>query len=119
MKYLLRLSGEHPEIPLSELTTIQESENQEYTIEKISGNWIMLESGPDVNLRRCGYLKKAFEYLGKSSDYQNLVGDIYDNICDEETFRVRSDSQTVQKQLGALLVDMGLNVSLTKPSVTV
>ncbi|HHQ45145.1 MAG TPA: hypothetical protein ENN13_03305 [Candidatus Altiarchaeales archaeon] len=120
MKYLLRLSGEHPELPYTELTELLESCGLEYSVRRLEDLWIIVDTECDAGVfARLAYTLRVYEHVGESRDYTTLVGDVYDIISDSKTFRVSSESDSAAKRLGELLYEMGIQVNLKKPDAIV
>jgi tRNA (guanine10-N2)-dimethyltransferase len=119
MRYLLKLSKEHPTLPKAELDALLSGAGIEFTFKESLG-YSMIECEQDIShlIPRLAYTKKAIEYIGSANHLEELSGNIYDNICDFETFRISSD-KTVEKKLGYILSELGLTVDLGNPEIDI
>ncbi len=119
MKYLLRLSGEHPSLPLAEVKGVLEGESIDYGLSDLEGYVLAdLDSGDGKVFARCAYTLSACEYLGESETLGGLAGDVYDILGDVESFRV-SASSSIEKEFGHLLHSLGLGVDLKNPEADI
>ena len=122
MKYILRLSGEHPALPLAELKGVLDGEGLVYEIgEEFSGRLIVLDVESDDShfIHRLALITKACEYLDLGDDLGKISGTIYKRISRCESFAVRSSSERLEKELGGLLFERGLKVNLRNPGIEV
>ncbi|MFH1054946.1 MAG: DNA methyltransferase [Candidatus Altiarchaeota archaeon] len=119
MKYILRLSGEHPTLPKAELKAVLDGESLGYAIKEY-GRILVLDVDSDDNsfLKRLAYTLSAAEFLGSSPTPSGLSGLVFDRISGAETFRV-TGPDSVQQKLGGLLHGMGLRVDLKRPAANV
>jgi len=119
MRYLLRLSGEHPTLPKAELEAVLQGELLEYTIREHGRLAVVDVDGADpAFVSRLAYTTEAAEYLGESKTVDGLAAPVYDGISDAASFRVTAPAQ-IQKRLGGLLHELGLEVDLKDPDADV
>ncbi|MBD3387753.1 MAG: methyltransferase [Candidatus Altiarchaeales archaeon] len=119
MKHILRISGEHERLPTAELEAVLEGEMLEWSFE-VEGRTVVLDVvGEDPRfLQRLAYTLKAAEYLGESDSLEELAGEVYDEIGDVNSFRVRGPPD-VQVKFGEILHKMGLSVDLSNPEADI
>lgn len=119
MKYILRLSGEHPTLPRAELEAVLEGEGFEYSISEC-GRTLLVDANTADNsfLQRLAYTLKAAEYLAGAENVSGLSGPVYDELSDISSFRVTS-SPNIQRKMGSVLKGFGLKVDLNNPEVDV
>ena len=117
MKYILRLSREHPSLPQSELAAVLEGESVEYRLQSLNGYTILdaVDAEDASFLSRLAYTLSTWEHLGEATSLERLAGVIYDSIPSEDTFRISGTPQAMQVKLGGLLDRMGLDVDLKNP----
>jgi tRNA (guanine10-N2)-dimethyltransferase len=123
VKLLLRLSGEHPTLPLAELSGVLSGEKISWRlVERDRKNRSILI---DVASKRKDFLKRlaltqeVVEVFSTGKDMSRIASDVYPRLKRAKSFRVRSESNTVERELGAILHNRGLKVNLTKPEKTV
>ncbi|MBM3309855.1 MAG: hypothetical protein FJY77_06315, partial [Candidatus Altiarchaeales archaeon] len=123
MKFLFKLSGEHEILPLAELLAVLQAEGLNYKILKFdrAGRLAMVE----INCRKTDFAgrlaltQKAVEVVLVGRKLEKIAEGVYPKIRNAKSFRVKCDSNTVERTLGALLHARGLKVDLTKPERTV
>lgn len=121
MKLLLELSKEHQTLPMAELGGVLEGERLKYRILEEHGNLVVLDAKTkDCSfVKRLAMTKRASEILFRSKNLDAIVGDLYDRISNSNSFRVRCTSKVIEKELGRLLHEFGLEVDLRNPDVVV
>lgn len=119
MRLILKLSGEHPDLPLAELKAVLEGESIGYELHT-NGRMVTAEVASEDSsfLSRLSHTLKASEHLSESNSLDTLSCEIYDCISDVSSFRV-SSSRQIQQRLGRLLKDMGLKVRLNEPEADI
>jgi len=123
MKLLFRFSGEHPTLPEAELSAVLAGE-------KLS--WRLIERDRkqrsilvDVKAKRTDFLRRlaltqaVVEVVSISSSVSKIAECIYPRIRRAKSFRVSCESNTIERELGALLHEWGLKVNLGNPEKTV
>jgi tRNA (guanine10-N2)-dimethyltransferase len=119
MNFILRLSGEHPTLPKAELKAVLEGEFIGYNIVEYGRVAVIDTDDDDPDfLSRLAYTLTAAEYITESKNVDGLAADVFDSICDADSFRVTGPAE-VQKRLGGLLHELGLEVDLKNPAAEV
>jgi len=119
VKYVLKLSGEHPTLPFAELKAVMEGEckvGEASCRGRVA--FADVESDDHSFISRLAYTLKAAEYIGESGSLGELAEGVYERISDAASFRITSSGET-QRRLGKLLCDMGLNVNLKSPEADI
>lgn len=121
MKYILKLSGEHPSLPLAELSGVLEAEGLDYFLSDIDGGLVLVDVKPDGSdfIHRLALTTNACEYVAGGCDLSVLAEIVYDRIRHATSFAVRSKSETLEKKFGEMLFNKGLKVNLKNPEVEV
>ena len=129
MKLILKLSGEHPELPKEEIKVVFESENLTWKIIKMLEKERLLII--DVNtgdarineiINRFSMVKYAGKFLGiydKNSFHDSLheiALEISKELKKNESFAIRSKSQSLAEKLGAAIFQLGFKVDLKNPN---
>ncbi len=119
VRYVLKLSGEHPTLPYAELEAVLEGEGLAGEVSRRGRlAFADVESGDGSFIGRLAYALKAAEYIGESDSIEGLAGGVYERISGAASFRITSSSKT-QRTLGRLLCERGLKVTLKAPEADV
>jgi tRNA (guanine10-N2)-dimethyltransferase len=120
VKYLLRLSREHESLPIAELRATLEGEGIDYDITCLDDFLLLDCAGDDPSfMSRLAYTLHAWELMGSSDCLDLLSGMVFDNICDIESFRIRSAERGVESRIGDFISGLGVKVDLKNPAADV
>lgn len=130
MKFLFYLSGEHPDLPKSEILAILEGEEIPYKIEYGENRLLIVDAGTkNFNfINRTAMTKTAAEFVIKSDNLSEVSNVINHKISnkDYKTFAVRcralnsKNSMEIERELGKKIQELsGLGVNLKNPDITI
>lgn len=114
-------SGEHPELPKAELLSVFEGERVKYRILKeYPPERLLVLRADTIDPSFAGRLaltKNFGLYVCESRSLKTVASKIYEKIQGTESFKVKSESNTIARDLGGLLCkrDCGLKVNLENP----
>ncbi len=118
MELLLKLSGEHRELPRAEVFAVLEGEGVTYKVRSYDErDRILIMSVDTCNplfIKRLAMTKKAGEFIGVSKDLNELARRLYETMSGG-TFAVESKSQGIREKLGEEVWKLGFNVDLLNP----
>jgi tRNA (guanine10-N2)-dimethyltransferase len=123
VRILFELSGEHPKLPEAELAGVLDGERLRWSLygRDNAGKIVILDvASRDASFaRRLALTKKAVQVFSISKELKAIAAAVYPGIGNARSFRVRCESNTVERELGALLHERGLKVDLERPEKTV
>ncbi|MBD3261442.1 MAG: methyltransferase [Candidatus Altiarchaeales archaeon] len=117
MDYFLRLSGEHPTLAEAEVAAVLESYQREFSLKAVGDRWFLVSTEADpLFASRPAFTQKAYQVVSFANSLAELTGDLYDVLCDFDSFRIDDAPGGVRNQLGGRLSDLDLKVDLSNPS---
>ncbi len=123
MKFLLQLSGEHPDLPKAEIAAVLEGEGINYNIvyENRKTRILIIDAKTKNSefLQRLAMTTKAAEFVAMSNNLDAISKNIFKKIPKSKTFAVRSESHRIEEELGERIRNPGLKVDLTNPDLTI
>ncbi|MDD5111568.1 MAG: methyltransferase [Candidatus Altiarchaeota archaeon] len=123
MRILFELSGEHPKLPEAELAGVLDGERLRWKLhgrDRLRSTIILDVASKDASFAgRLALTKRAVGIFSIGKDLKAIAAAVYPKIRNARSFRVRCESNTVERELGALLHERGLRVKLENPEETV
>lgn len=120
MRLLFELSREHETLPEAELFSVLKGEGLTAETSYPAPGFVCV----DVDAEDFGFVgrlaltKRVSEILSESSRLEDVVGEVFDQVSDFDSFRVTCKDKGVEKKLGGLVHGLGLEVDLKNPDVT-
>jgi len=123
MRLLFRFSGEHHRLPEAELEGVLRGLGLRWRVvgREVSRNLLLIEvnSNSIDFVRRLALTHNVIEVVILDKRLGEIAKAVYTRIKNAKSFRVKSESNTIEKDLGALLHHKGLKVNLTRPESVV
>jgi tRNA (guanine10-N2)-dimethyltransferase len=123
MRVLFEFSREHPKLPFAELEAVLGGERLRWGLcgrDNARKIVILDVASKDASFaRRLALTKKAVEVFAIDKDLADIAAAVYPKVKSARSFRVRCESGTLERELGALLHERGLRVKLERPEKTV
>ena len=122
MDIVLHLSMEHPELPKAEVSAVLEGEGIGY---KFSEDYMQIglliatiDSDNADFINRLALTKSAGELVHIGDNLPEIASMVSEKIS-EESFAVRSESKTIEEELGRLIWEKGHKVDLITPDTKI
>ncbi|MFH1403500.1 MAG: DNA methyltransferase [Candidatus Altiarchaeota archaeon] len=123
MKLLLEFSGEHSRIPEAELDAVLEGEGFDHSVlERFDSKRIVLldvDAGDTRFLDRLAFTRDVSEIVSVARTLEEAADAVVERIGGAGSFRVMSESKSIENSLGDLIRLRGVKVNLRKPDVRV
>jgi len=123
MRVLFSFSGEHARLPEAELEGVLDGERLRWRLLGRDRRRRLLLA--EVHSRRRDFAcrlaltQKAVEVASVAGSLREVADKVYPKLAGAESFCVRCESNTVERELGAILHERGLRVDLRRPEKTV
>ncbi|MFH1125527.1 MAG: THUMP domain-containing protein [Candidatus Altiarchaeota archaeon] len=122
MEFLFKLSGEHPKLPEAELKAVLEGEKRRWRVlgrDSVRRLVLFEVEGSGSFASRLALTQSVVEVVSIGRKLEEIAREVYPRMRKARSFRVRCESNTIERSLGALLHERGLNVELSNPDKTV